>query len=100
MAFHRRQRYSNSTFTEVTFVEDKVNEAGKFEHKLVNQCKKKMPDIALFDLGAQLRAGIQQEEVSSKILGPKVISADSVVRKYMKMRQPVSTESETEDSNV
>ena len=53
---------------------------------------KELPAPELFDLEAQMKAGITQEEVKSTILSSNNVDADSVIRKYTKKKVEVSDE--------
>ena len=43
-----------------------------------------LPDAENFDLKNMLDAGVDMEEVNSKVLSQKIVNADNVVRKYTK----------------
>lgn len=57
---------------------------GEFIVEMVNQSEKLMPDPELFDLKNQLQAGVNLEEVNSKVMSASSVDANSVVRKYTK----------------
>lgn len=84
MSFRERQKYKGAKFVPVYEFEERTLESGQVVSEAVNQHEKKLPDPELFSLEAQLDAGIDLEEVNSKVLQPAYIDADSVVRKYTK----------------
>lgn len=86
MPFPVKQRYLVPFHIPVHEIEDGVNENGKYVHKLVNQSEKVMPDIELFRLENQLDAGVDLEEVNSKVFKTKSVTEDSIVRKYTKKK--------------
>lgn len=65
-------------------VEETVNKNGKFVTKLVDQSEVKLPTTDMFDLKNLLDAGVDIEEVNSKVLSTRTINAANVVRKYTK----------------
>lgn len=95
MPFRERQRYSSARFVPVVEVEDKTLKNGDIVSESVDQCKK-LPDSELFDLENQLEAGVDLDEVNSKVLQSKVVDGNAIVRKYTK-RNEVSND-ETSDN--
>ena len=90
-----RYRYNKVVLAPSTSVyecEEKVNKAGKFVQELVDQCKTRLPSTEMFDLKNMMDAGVDLEEVNSKVLSTRVINADNVVRKYTKKSVPTATE--------
>lgn len=79
MSFRQRQKYCSGFFTAVFEIEQKNLENGCIVHQSVNQSEKVLPDPKLFDLGNQLDAGINLEEVNSKVLSSKSVDASKVV---------------------
>lgn len=63
-----------------------TNNDGQIE-SVVTSAAAELPDPKLFDLEAQLDAGIEQEEVKAAVLSPSTVNADNVVRKYTKKSQ-------------
>lgn len=84
--FRRRQKLSMALSHEVFMTEQVTNADGAIESRLVSAASS-LPDAAMFDLKAQLDAGIDQEEVKSTVLSPQSVNADTVVRKYTKKSQ-------------
>lgn len=77
----------------VTEHEPVTLESGEIVMESKDQGEKKMPDPELFDLKNQLEAGVELEEVNSKVLRSPRIDADAVVRKYTKKdKSNVSTD--------
>lgn len=96
MSFRCRQLYKSAKYVPVYEYEEKTLESGQVISEAVNQEDKKLPDPELFSLEAQLKAGIDLEEVNSKVLKPGYIDADSVVRKYTKKKSVENKEVENE----
>lgn len=65
-------------------IEDVTLPTGEYVKQLVNQNEKILPDPELFDLKNQINAGIELEEVNSKITRAKSVNADKLIRKYTK----------------
>lgn len=84
MPFPCMQKYRSAACTAVFEVEDRTLESGEVVHESVDQSKKVLPEPELFDLKNQLKAGINLEEVSSKVLGTKSIDGDKVIEKIVK----------------
>lgn len=84
MSFRARQKYCGAQFKSVTEYEDKVLESGEMVSQPINQSEKVLPDPELFDLKNQIDAGVDMEEVNSKVFRAKTVDADKVVRKYTK----------------
>lgn len=84
MSFRARQKYVGAQFKSVTEYEDKILETGEMVSQAINQSEKVLPDPELFDLKNQIDAGVDMEEVNSKVFKTKKVDADTVVRKYTK----------------
>lgn len=72
-------------------IEEHENKNGEFVTEPTDQ-NKKLPDVEMFNLKNMLDAGVDLEEVNSKIISTKSIDAGKVVRKYTKKSQPSNTE--------
>lgn len=84
MPFRLRQKYQPA-FGNACFEPDKQElPSGEIRTIMVNQSEQTMPEPELFDLKNQLEAGIDIEEVNSKVLPSKSINAEKVIRKYTK----------------
>lgn len=81
--FRKRQDLDLQESKVVIEVEEIVNEDGEYVHQGVEQ-NKDLPDADMFDLGNILDAGIEPEEVDSKLFKASSVNADTVVRKYTK----------------
>lgn len=84
MPFRMRQPFHAAVPTPVIEREEVTLPTGEVETQFNDQSDKLMPDPELFDLKNQLAAGIQPEEVNSKVMSAKSVDADSIVRKYTK----------------
>lgn len=84
MPFRERQKLRLSFPCAVSEPELVELPSGEFVTQMVNQSEKVMPDAELFDLKNQLQAGVNLQEVNSKVLTASSVDADSVVRKYTK----------------
>lgn len=65
-------------------IEETVNKDGEFVTKLVDQSEVKLPPTEMFDLKNILDAGVDIDEVNSKVMSTRTVNADNVVRKYTK----------------
>ena len=97
MPFRERQKLHLSFPGVVVSPELVELPTGEFVTEMVNQSEKLMPDPELFDLKNQLEAGIQPEEVNSKVMSASSVDANSVVRKYTK--KSTSTTNEVKNEN-
>lgn len=84
MSFRCRQKFKNAKCQSVVEPEQVTLESGEIVTQVKDLGKEKLPDPELFDLKAQIEAGIDMEEVNSKVLRSSHVSAESVVRKYVK----------------
>lgn len=96
MSFRERQKFHPSSSIPVADFEQKELPSGEFVTEAVNVSDAMLPDPELFDLKNQLEAGVTQEEVNSKVLSTKSVSAERIVRKYTKTPKNTVT---TEDSH-
>ena len=92
MSFRERQKFHPSSSTSVIDFEQQELPSGEFVTEAVNVSDATMPDPKLFDLKNQLDAGVSPEEVNSKVLSTKSVSAEQIVRKYTKSSKTVTTE--------
>ena len=81
--FRRKQKLCVANSYVIYAPESHFNKDGNMVTDLVAQ-NKTLPSADMFDLGDMIDAGIDQEEVSSKIIDVKSVNADNVVRKYVK----------------
>lgn len=73
-------------------IEDVTLPTGEYVKQLVNQNEKILPDPELFDLKNQINAGIELEEVNSKITRAKSVNAEKLIRKYTKKTKETTDE--------
>lgn len=73
-------------------IEDITLPTGEYVKELVNQNEKILPDPELFNLKNQINAGIELEEVNSKITRAKSINAEKLIRKYTKKTKETTNE--------
>lgn len=97
MPFRSRQRYNVIVGSRELPVESTIvdSDTGNVTTVVSDALSKELPAPELFDLDAQIKAGISQEEVSSTILSSNSVTADSVIRKYTKK----SSKQEVNDEN-
>lgn len=74
MSFRCRQKLYVPPSFAVLSMEQTTLENGDMVTTSVDQGKKVLPDSALFDLNDQLKAGINLEEVSSKVISKRNVS--------------------------
>lgn len=86
MSFRCRQILKLAQSCPVIQYEDKTLESGEIISQSKDLCKEKLPDPELFDINAQLKAGVDLEEVNSKVFKAKRVDIDTVVRKYTKKK--------------
>lgn len=73
-------------------IEDITLPTGEYVKELINQNEKILPDPELFDLKNQINAGIELEEVNSKITRAKSVNAEKLIRKYTKKPKETTNE--------
>lgn len=85
MSFRQRQKYKIIPSTNVGSVKEVVDsETGEVHEVYEDMIKSELPKPELFDLGTQLKAGIDQDEVKSQILAADKVDINKVIRKYTK----------------
>lgn len=84
MPFRCRQIFHAAVPSPVIEREEVTTPSGEVEIQFNDQTDKIMPAPELFELKNQLNAGIEPEEVNSKVMSVKSVSANSIVRKYSK----------------
>lgn len=84
MSFRCRQRYSGGHCGSVISQELVTLESGELVKQSKDLTEEQMPDMELFDINNQLKAGIDLEEVNSKVMKSSKVDVDKVVRKYTK----------------
>lgn len=94
MPFRCRQKYNVQLGPSVMPVESVIvdGDTGYVTPVVTDVLSKELPAPELFDLEAQMKAGITQEEVKSTIMTSNNVTADSVIRKYTKKKVEVSDE--------
>ena len=84
MPFRMKQKY-NPAFGDCAYeTEETTLPSGEIQTTMVDLTEKALPEPELFDLKNQIEAGIDLEEVNSKIMSPKTVNAEKVIRKYTK----------------
>lgn len=84
MSFRCRQKLKLGSCQVVMEPEQVTLESGEIVTQIKDLGKEKLPDSELFELKNQLKAGVELEEVNSKVLRSSKVSADSIVRKYLR----------------
>lgn len=92
MPFRLKQKYTPSFGRECFEAEEQELPSGDIQTIMKNQSEKTMPEPELFDLKNQLEAGIDLEEVNSKVMSNKTVDAGKIIRKYTKKTKSQSTE--------
>lgn len=90
--FRCKQKLKSFGSGKIWNLEEHINEAGEYTCEYIDQGEKKLPDPELFDLKAQLKAGVDLEETNSKVFKSKSVNADTVVRKYTKKEKVTNVE--------
>lgn len=80
MSFRLRQKLHAAPFCRVTEMRDKILETGEVVHECEDLSKTKLPNPELFDLKNQLKAGVNLEEVNSKVFSSSRIAGDAVAK--------------------
>lgn len=100
MSFRMKQKYHSSPCGSVVSLEEKTLETGVVETKAVDQCEKVLPKPELFDLADNLKAGVNLEETSSKILEAGSINLESMYKvDDSKTKTKTETEPKTKEVN-
>lgn len=84
MSFRCRQKYRGSHCEKAIVQELVTLESGELVKQSKDLTEEQMPDMELFDINNQLKAGVDLEEVNSKVFKSSKVDADSVVRKYVR----------------
>lgn len=88
MSFRQRQKFHPAGCSPVVFLESKTLENGVVVQEMVDQSEKVLPKPELFDLENQLKAGVNLEEVNSKVFSAKSVNADEVIGKFTQSVKP------------
>lgn len=97
MSFRCRQYIRLAHCTPVTVHEQVTLESGEIVNESKDLGQETLPDAELFDLKNQLKAGIDLEEVNSKVLKPSKIDGSKVVRKLnLRVNKPKEMNNEGE----
>lgn len=84
MPFRKIQNLHLAGYAAVYEPKEVQDKNGNIKYELENKADVVLPDAELFDITNQLEAGIDLEEVNSKVLANSTVNADNVVRKYTK----------------
>ena len=97
MPFRCRQKYNVQIGPSAMPVESVIvdDDTGYVTTVVSDVLSKELPAPELFDLEAQMKAGIVQEEVKSTIMSSNKVTEDAVIRKYTKK----SSKQEVNDEN-
>lgn len=97
MPFRCRQKYNVQLGPSAMPVESIIvdSDTGYVTPVVTDVLSKELPAPELFDLEAQMKAGITQEEVKSTIMSSNNVTEDAVIRKYTKK----SSKQEVNDEN-
>lgn len=87
MSFRCRQKLRLANYKPVIMYEDVTLESGEIVLQAKDLTQEKLPDPELFDINEQIKAGLDMQEVNSKVLKPSMVNADNVVRKYTKKKK-------------
>lgn len=97
MSFRQKQKLRIAPFCRVVEMRDKTLETGEVIHEGEDLCKTKLPNPELFDLRNQIKAGVNLQEVNSKVFSSSKISGDVVanlVGLEIKQNNEVNNENE------
>lgn len=97
MPFRCRQKYRPATGCSVVDFNEVELPSGEYTTVTTDLSDTDMPSPELFDIKAQLQAGVTQEEVNSKVISGSTVDAAQVIRKYTKSSNKVTTEDSHED---
>ena len=81
MSFRCRQRLRLAPSVPVIVSKDTTLESGEVVPTKEDLTKEQLPDPALFDLQNQLKAGIDLEEVNSKVMRRSKVSGKTLAQK-------------------
>lgn len=100
MSFRCKQKFHTCPCSGVGVVESVTLETGVIETHVEDACTKEMPDAELFDLETNLKAGVNIEEVGSKILGGSQVDIPlDALNKELDDKNKKSTEINNEVNN-
>lgn len=88
MPFRQLQKYYGGRSTVVVDFEQKTLENGNLVFQAVNQSEKSLPKRELFELENQLKAGVNLEEVNSKVIGSRFIDGDALLNSLNEQVNP------------
>lgn len=94
MPFRVRQKYRPATGCSVMDFNEVELPSGEYTTVTTDLSDTDMPSPELFDINAQLQAGVTQEEVNSKVISGSTVDAATVIRKYTKKTAEVKHEGE------
>jgi len=94
MPFRCRQKCHLAAGCSVVDFDEVELPSGEFTTVTTDLSDTDMPAPELFDIKAQLQAGVTQEEVNSKVISGSTVDAAQVIRKYTKKTTEVKNEGE------
>lgn len=98
MSFRCRQKLRVSRCTPVISYDAQTLETGEIVPVSVDLCREKLPDADLFDLATNIKAGVNLEEQSSRVLRKSNVSAERVLSKILPTpNEPNKNEVNNED---
>ena len=81
MSFRCRQRLKLAPSMPVIVSKDVTLESGEVSPTKEDLTKERLPDPALFDLQNQIKAGVDLEEVNSKVMRRSKVSGKTLAQK-------------------
>lgn len=99
MSFRCRQKYRGAHCCPVFSMSQVTLESGEVVNRMENLAEIPMPKPELFDLKAQLKAGVNLEEVASTVIHTSHVDVGKVLTKAIKQskKAPVEPEVNNED---
>lgn len=84
MSFRRVQKLKLAGYANVMEPSEVQDKNGNIRYELEDKAEVTLPEAELFDLNNIIEAGVDIEEVNSKVMANSTVNADAVVRKYTK----------------
>lgn len=97
MSFRCRQKIKLAPSGSVYETEQVTLESGQIIDRVTDTTKEVLPKPELFDLKAQLKAGVNLEEVNSRILSSSHVDIGKVLTKAIKQSKKAPQEPEVND---
>lgn len=84
MPFRKIQKLKLAGYAPVMELNEKIQKNGNIVYELEDKAEVSLPEAELFDLNNIIEAGVDIEEVNSKVMANSTVNADNVIRKYTK----------------